>query len=318
MSIVVVLILVIITILLSVYLFTRSLKEELENIRRSLDSTKTTVSSSLLDTTRDITNRLERASFVIDELRKETGNFSEIGRSMKDLQDYLRSPKLRGNIGETVLADLISQIFPKSSYTLQYIFKSGEKVDAIVKTDAGILPIDSKFPLENFQKIYSEHKPESVATSRRAFIRDVRSHIKAISTKYINPAEGTLDFALMYIPSESVYYEIVQADDVMDYARGVRVYPVSPSMLYAALQTILLSFEGRRIETRAKEVFILLRSIQKDYLKVSESFGTLGAHLTNAYNKYSEVGSSVNQLGQKLEGAKALTKENLEDQPRLS
>jgi len=312
------LVLLILIIVLAAYLFSRSLRTELTNLRSSLDKTNNSVTSSLLETTRDISSRLERASYVIGELKKETGTFSEIGRSMKDLQDYLRSPKLRGNIGEAVLADLIGQIFPKSSYSLQYAFKSGEKVDAIVKTDAGILPIDSKFPLENFQKIYSESNPDMVTTHKRAFIRDVRTHVKAISSKYINPSEGTLDFALMYIPSESVYYEIVRADDVMEYARESRVYPVSPSTLYAALQTILLSFEGRRIEERAKEVFTLLRSIQKDYTKVSDSFSTLGTHLTNAYNKYSEVGNTVNQLGQKLEGAKGLTKEAVDDQPRLS
>ena len=287
-------------ILIASFLFLSSLKHELENVRASVDSTKSSVATSLLDNTRDITTRLERASYVIGELKKETGAFSEIGRSMKDLQDYLRSPKLRGNIGEAVLADLISQIFPKSSYILQYGYKSGEKVDAIIKTDAGLLPIDSKFPLENFQKIYVESNAEQVALHRRAFVRDVRQHVKAISTKYISPSEGTLDFALMYIPSESVYYEIVQADGAMDYARSERVYPVSPSTLYAALQTILLSFEGKRIETRAKEVFILLRSIQKDYVKVSDTFNTLGTHLTNAYNKYSEVSSGVTTLGQKL------------------
>ena len=318
MSLELFLIAITVVIFIAGYLFINSLRRELDNIRSSVDSTKSSVASSLLDTTRDISSRLERASYVIGELKKETGAFSEIGRSMKDLQDYLRSPKLRGNIGEAVLADLIGQIFPKSSYVLQYAFKSGEKVDAIVKTDAGILPIDSKFPLENFQKIYSEQNPDLVIAHRRSFVRDVRLHVKTISTKYINPSEGTLDFALMYIPSESVYYEIVQADGVMDYARGLRVYPVSPSTLYAALQTILLSFEGRRIESRAKEVFTLLRSIQKDYTKVSESYSTLGTHLTNAYNKYSEVSSGITQLGQKLEGTKALTKSDSDEQPRIS
>lgn len=294
-------------ILVSSYLFSRSLRAELTELRRSLDTTKNSVNTSLLDTTRDITTRLERASYVIGELKKETGTFSEIGRSMKDLQDYLRSPKLRGNIGEAVLSDLISQIFPKSSYTLQYTFKSGEKVDAIIKTDAGLLPIDSKFPLDNFQKIYTESDPSHAELSRRAFLRDVRTHTKTISSKYILVGEGTLDFALMYIPSESVYYEIVQADGLMDYARSLRVYPVSPSTLYAALQTILLSFEGKRLEERTKEVMTLLRSIQKDYLKVTDSFSTLGTHLTNAYNKYGEVGASVGQLGQKLESTKKLS-----------
>lgn len=293
-------------IILSVYLIIHSLRSELHALRGSLDATKSTVATSLLETTRDITTRLERASYIIGELKKETGAFSEIGRSMQDLQTYLRSPKLRGNIGEAVLADLLGQIFPKSSYTLQYAFKSGDKVDAIIRTDAGLLPLDSKFPLENYQKMYTESDANQVALYRRAFIRDVRAHVKAISTKYILPTEGTLDFALMYIPSESIYYEIVQAESAMDYARSERVYPVSPSTLYAALQTILLSFEGRRVEAKAKEVFTLLRSIHKDYTKTFDSYATLGTHLTNAFNKYSEVNNHIVSLGQKLASTKAL------------
>ena len=116
-----------------------------------------------------------------------------------------------------------------------------------------------------------------------------------------------MDFALMYIPSESVYYEVVNQTDVIDYARRARVYMVSPSTLYAHLQTILLSFEGKRIEARAKEVFTLLRAIQKDYDKSTESLTTLGGHIKSAYNKYSEVQSGFNSLGQKLTSTKKLT-----------
>lgn len=297
---------IVLALTLTAYFIIHSLRSELHSLKGSVDSTQTQVAHSLLETTRDIATRLERANSAIGELKKETGVFSEIGRSMKDLQAYLSSPKLRGNIGEAVLADLIGQIFPKSSYALQYTFKSGEKVDAIIKTDAGILPIDSKFPLENFQKIYTETDPTQVAHYRRAFTRDVRSHIQTISRKYILPTEKTLDFALMYVPSESIYYELVQAEEVMDYARAERVYPVSPSTLYAALQTILLSFEGKRVEAKAHEIFTLLRSLQKDYKKTLDVYATLGSHLTNAYNKYSEVRSNLTTLGQQLERSKQL------------
>ncbi len=295
-----------IILLLGYLSFTATLRQELSNLKSSVDLTKDSVSASLLENTRDITTRLERASLVIAELKKETGAFSEIGRSMKDLQDYLKSPKLRGNIGEMVLTDLIGQIFPKSSYILQYTFKSGDKVDVIVKTDAGLLPIDSKFPLENFQKMVGETNAENSAAFKRLFTKDVRLHIKAISSKYLLPSEGTLDFALMYIPSESIYYEIVMQDELMDFARNSRVYPVSPSTLYAALQTILLSFEGRRVEAKAKEVFALLRGIQKEYEKAVTTFETLGTHVTNAYNKYSEVHTGLNTLGQKLQQTRTL------------
>jgi DNA recombination protein RmuC len=302
------LVIIILSLVVSIgfWVVVRSLREELRDLKGSIDSTKNTVSASLLDTTRDIATRLERANVVIGELKKETGAFSEIGRSMKDLQEYLRSPKLRGNIGEAVLADLIAQIFPKASYVFQYTFNSGDRVDAVVKTDAGLLPIDSKFPLENFQKIFVETDTSLAATHRHAFARDVKTHVKAISSKYILPGEGTLDFALMYVPSESVYYEIVQAEEVMEFARSARVYPVSPSTLYAALQTILLSFEGKKIESRAKEVFMLLRSIQKDYEKTVGTFSTLGTHLKSAYNKYGEVENNMLTLGKKLSKTREL------------
>ena len=108
---------------------------------------------------------------------------SEIGRNMRELQDFLKSPKLRGNIGEQVLKDLISQMFPKNSFHLQYEFKSGEKVDAAIKTDAGILPIDSKFPMENYQKMVKASEKKEKEMFEKEFIRDVKKHIDAISQK---------------------------------------------------------------------------------------------------------------------------------------
>lgn len=282
-------------------------RDDLKSLRSSVDLTKDTINSSLAGNTKDINDRLIRATEVIGDLKREAGAFSEVSRSMKDLQDYLRSPKLRGNIGEMVLKDLISQMFPASSYELQHTFKSGSIVDAIIKTDAGLLPIDSKFPMENFQKLMSTTSPNDQESLRRSFSRDIRAHVTAISKKYILPEENTLDFALMYIPSESVYYEVASSDELMDFARQNRVYPVSPNTLYAALQTILLSFEGKKIEQKAKEVFKLMRGIQKDFVKTSDSMMTLGGHLTNAYNKFSDVQTQFNTIGQKLSSTRQLT-----------
>lgn len=298
-----VLVLVIFIGFLALYLF---FKQDLADLRRSLDTTKETVSASLLKNNQDISSRLLHATEVIAELQKETGAFSEIGRSMRDLQDYLRSPKLRGNLGETVLVDLIGQLFPKSSYRLQHAFRSGDKVDVAIKTGAGLLPIDAKFPLENFQKM-AKASEEERPLFRRALIRDLRAHIKAISSKYLLPQEGTLDFALMYIPSEAVYYELVCLEEVMNYARDQRVYPVSPTTIYAALQTILLSYEGQKIETRSKEVLELLRAIHKDYAKTTELMSTLGSHLTNAHNKFADLDHQFDSLGQKLASTKKLS-----------
>ena len=278
----------------------QALLEWLKNMQSTISNSSTETVRTLQENTKQMNERLDNAARVIQGVEKEVGQMSEIGRNMRELQDFLKSPKLRGNIGEQVLKDLIAQMFPKSSFHLQYEFKSGEKVDAAIQTDAGILPIDSKFPMENYQKMTkATEKPEKDAFEKE-FVRDVRKHIDAISKKYILPSEGTMDFALMYIPSESVYYEVVNQTDVIDYARRARVYMVSPSTLYAHLQTILLSFEGKKIESKSKELFTLLRSMQIDYKKIDENMSTLGKHLNNAYAQFGNVLSGFSSLGQKL------------------
>ena len=294
-----------------------SLLEWLKSMQSSLESTNKTLNDALRTSSTDMTKvlqenskqlneRLDRAAAVIRDVGKEVGQMSEIGRSMKDLQDFLKSPKLRGNIGEQVLKDLISQMFPKNSFHLQYQFKSGEKVDAAIQTDAGILPIDSKFPMENFQKMMKAKNEEEKEAFQKEFQKDVKKHIDAIAKKYVLPEEGTMDFALMYVPSESVYYELVNMNDLMDYARRERIYIVSPNTLYAHLQTILLSFEGKKIESRSKEVFKLLRALQIDYEKVEENLSVLGKHLTNASSQFSNVHNGFVQLGTKLTSTKTL------------
>ncbi len=272
-----------------------------------LQKSNAEINRTLRGNTDAISQRLDKAAQVIGALQREAGQFSEIGRSMKELQEFLKSPKLRGNIGEEVLKDLINQMFPKNSFFLQHTFKSGEKVDAVLKTDAGLLPIDSKFPLENFQRILKAENKEEEKRVRKAFVSDVKKHIKDISQKYILPEEGTMDFALMYIPSEAVFYEIVNLTELTDFAKGLRVYPVSPSTLYAHLQTILLSFEGKKMEATSREVLQLLRALQKDYEKTEGAIGVLGKHLQNAYNQMNNVVSGFNLLGQKLSSAQSLS-----------
>lgn len=277
-----------------------------KTLNESMHANSTSVVRTLQENSRQLNERLDKASAVIRDVGVEVGQMSEIGRSMKELQDFLKSPKLRGNIGEQVLQDLITQVFPKNSFNLQYQFKSGEKVDAAIRTDAGILPIDAKFPMENFQKLMKAKTEEDIKLHRKDFARDIKKHIDAIAKKYILPDEGTMDFALMYVPSESVFYELVNMDDIIEYAKKQRIYIVSPSTLYAHLQTILLSFEGKKIESQSRELFRLLRAIQIDYEKVNDSLDLLGKHINNASNQYMNVNKGVTQLGQKLSSAKHL------------
>ena len=284
----------------------QSLDTTNKTLNESMQSNSTTMVRTLQENSKQLNERLDKAAEVIRDVGKEVGQMSEIGRNMRELQDFLKSPKLRGNIGEQVLKDLITQIFPKNQFHLQYTFASGEKVDAAIQTDAGILPIDAKFPMENFQKLAKAKTDEDVKFYRKEFTRDIKKHIDAIAKKYILPDEGTMDFALMYVPSESVFYEIVVMDDLVEYARQQRVYIVSPTTLYAHLQTILLSYEGRKIEAQSKEVLKLLRGLQIDYEKVNDNLDILGKHLGNASNQYVNVNKSFVGLGHKLSTIKQL------------
>lgn len=291
-----------------------TLVEWIKSLQQTLAQNSTSITQVLQENTKQLNDRLDKAAQAMRDVNLEVGKMSEIGRNMQELQEFLKSPKLRGNIGEQVLKDLITQIFPKNSFHLQYSFKSGEKVDAAIQTDAGILPIDSKFPMENFQRLIKMQKQnENYLQVEKEFVKDVKKHIDAIAGKYILPDEGTMDFALMYVPSEAVFYEIVNMDDIVEYARKQRVYIVSPSTLYAHLQTILLSFEGKRIEKKSQEVFRLLRALQIDHEKVNESLDTLGKHLTNASGQYTNVVKGFQILGTKLASTKHLSskEENL-------
>ena len=142
--------------------------------------------------------------------------------------------------------------------------------------------------------------------AQKDFERDVKNHIDAISKKYILTEEGTIDYALMYIPSEAVYYEIANNPDLFEYAGGKRVLPVSPTTFYAYMRAILMSFEGQKIEAKAREILAALRAIQKDYSKVDDNLSVLQKHLNNAYNTMSSVVTSFTHLGQKITSTQSL------------
>jgi DNA recombination protein RmuC len=259
-----------------------------------------TTNNRLNEQGKNFNERLDNAARIISQVQRNIGEFSEIGRGIKSLQEFLQSPKLRGGLGEEVLKEMIGQTFPKNAFHLQYPFKSGVKVDAVLKTEAGLLCIDSKFPMENFKKMVENR------SFKKDFTVDVKKHIDDIAKKYILPEEGTMDFALMYIPSEAVYYEVANIPELQDYARKQRVYPVSPNTLYAHLQVLLLSFEGKELEEKSREVFRILRGMQQDYGKVEENLNTLQKHLTNAYNMIGNVFTSFSSLGRKISSTQRL------------
>ncbi len=275
--------------------------EWLKSMERRIDQSGKTINESLSKQTEQMLVAQRAIYSKLQESAKTIGEMSEIGKSMKDLQQFLASPKLRGGLGEQVLKELLSESLPKQSFSLQYTFRSGVKVDAAIKTGSGIIPIDSKFSMENFKKMHEDKAFE------KDFVRDVKDRIDEVSKKYILTDEGTVDFALMYIPSESVYYEIVNSEsDLMTYAYKRRVMPVSPSTFYAFLRSVMLSFEGQKIASEIRTIQQALRAIHTETNKFAELLTTLQSHINNAYSMMNRVATSFVGLSSKVESVQGL------------
>jgi DNA recombination protein RmuC len=257
--------------------------------------------------------RLDEASRAVTEVHGQLGALGEatrrmeqVGREIAGLEQILRAPKMRGGLGELLLERLLAEILPSEAYRLQHAFRSGDKVDAAIVVANRLVPVDSKFPLENFRRMLEEPDEERRRQLRKAFLRDVRGRVDEIAKKYILPDEGTFDFALMYLPAENVYYEVILRDDtgedsLLGYSLLRRVVPVSPNSFYAYLQVILLGLRGLRIEQNAREILGVLGRLQGDAARLREHFDTLGKHITNAKNKYDETTTSLARLEGKLE-----------------
>lgn len=237
-----------------------------------------------------INTRLDKAASVIGAMNKELGTMTEIGRNMKDLQDFLKSPKLRGNIGEQVMYDLLSQHFPRQYFEMQYKFKNGQTVDALIKTDQGFIALDSKFPMENFLKLAKCEVEAEQEACLREFKRDVKKHITDIAKKYILPEEGTVNFAMMYVPSEAVYYEIIRDDtDLNTFAQEKKVLLVSPNSFFYFLKVLMIGLAGKKMGENARAIFQVLQAAQKDVTRYGDDLAVLARHLKNAGGMMEQV-----------------------------
>ena len=251
--------------------------------------------------------RLDNAAKVMGDVNKELGQVQEMGRQMKDLQDFLKSPKLRGNIGEQVLKDLLNQYFPQKYFDLQFKFKTGQIVDAILRTDQGLISLDSKFPLENFSKMAKSDNEAERKVFLREFTKDVRKHIRDIARKYILPEEGTVDFAIMYVPSEAIYYEIIRNDiDLQTHAQEKKVLLVSPNSFYYFLKVILMGMQGQKIEEASKKMMEMFQAVGRDTEKFGEELGVMGRHLTNAKGSYERLEKGFNKLTDRVDQVKLI------------
>jgi DNA recombination protein RmuC len=255
--------------------------------------------------------RLESTSSTTKEIHERLGKLGEATAQMNDrvrdlarLEQALRPPKARGGFGELLLGNLLRDRLPPDAYQLQYTFASGERVDAVIRVER-LVPVDAKFPLDNFQRAFEAESDDERLLHEKAFGRDLKGHIDTIAAKYVRPEEGTYDFALMYLPSEAVYYELVcgKTGALYTYALERRVFPVSPTTLVAYLQVIALGLRGLQIEQHAQEVMAYVAELQRDFGRFRDDFELVGKHLGNAKTKYDDAEKRLDRFDGKLERA---------------
>lgn len=271
------------------------LQREIQSVRQGVDHRL----SEHLAQSRDLSQRLGRLQAATEEVER-------LGREIAQLQKILGPPQLRGPFGERLLEDLLSDVLPRERFRVQHTFKSGVRVDAAILLEEGrILPIDAKFPLENFRRFVELRdggRPEAEA-ARRDLDRDVRSHIDAIASRYLSPEDGTVSVALMYIPSESVYYEVAlrgldgEHEPIAAYALSRRVVPVSPNSMHAYLCVILMGLRGIQLQQRAREIRDDLGQLQTDASALREE---LNRAMRQAQHSLGNLGD-VDRVLQRIE-----------------
>ncbi len=260
-----------------------AIESQMNELRRDLQTIATSQAQS--------TGQLETiAKNVAQRLDSVTPAFGkQMALTAQTLEGILGGAKSRGSLGEVTLERLLEDSLPRAQYEMQFRFSSGEVADAVIKLrDKKLMAIDSKFPLDAYRRIGTEGEE-----ARRAFAVAVKGHADAISKKYIVPDEATLDVALMFVPSESVYYELLQTSDnkgqpLDAYCRDKHVLAVSPNTLYAHLCVIAMGLRGMQMEENAKRLLESLSGMEKQMEKFADKFSTLGTHLKNAQQSYSE------------------------------
>lgn len=258
----------------------------------------------------------QTATQIVERLGKLDGSAAQMLQRANDLarlEQALRPPKARGGVGEILLANLLRDILPSDAYRLQHTFRSGERVDAVVRVDK-LVPVDAKFPLDNYERLVNAADDAERELHEKAFARDVRTQVDSIASKYIRPAEGTFDFAFMYVPSEAVYYELVcgKTGALSAYAQGKRVIPVSPNTFHAYLVMVTQGLRALQIERHAQDVMAFCAQLGKDFERFRGDFDVVGKHIGNAQSKYGEASGRLSRLEASLERATEWEPEQVE------
>jgi len=289
-----------------------SLDRRFDELRRSVEQRVEGVEARLAEGQQSLTHHLGESGKLLKDVGEKMGQIFQASQKIEKLagevtrlEDLLKPPKLRGTLGETFLEEALRQVLPPGSFQMQHRFADGETVDAVIHLGDRFVPVDSKFPLENFRRARESEDESDRRRARSAFAGDVRRHADSISRKYVRPGSGTYDYAFMYIPAEAVYAEVVADEEgkaLADYCIEQRVFPVSPRLLYAFLATVAMVLRGQELQRNAQEISERLSELGRLWGRAEEPFSKLGSHLTNAQKQYEEAARALNRFAARLSG----------------
>jgi DNA recombination protein RmuC len=285
----------------------QSMGTQLKDQRTTLEEQLKAQRQSMNAQTKMVWERLDEAQKVISGMREQIGGINEFGKDIKDLSNILKSPKLRGGLGEQMLYEILENYIPKDLFAKQYKFKDGSVCDAVVYIDEEIVCIDSKFPMENFKAMVTAAEQKDRDQFKKTFVSDVKKRIDEIASKYILPEEGTGDQAIMYIPSENIYYELaVNSPKITEYARKKKVFMASPNTLVLFLRNLTTFYQQRELQKHADDVLRALQGIKQEAEKFEGDLGILERHVTNASKSIENVKSNFGKLFTKIESVQQI------------
>jgi len=280
----------------------KDMKGSVEKTSETMEKKLKEQNEAMLNQSKVLWERLDNASKVIGGVQKQLGSIEEFGKDMKDLSNVLKSPKLRGGLGEQFLNDILTDVLPKEFFALQYKFKNGALCDAVIFSSNGIIPIDSKFSMENYKAMLDSDNDKDRETYRKEFTRDVIKRIDEIASKYILPDEGTTEQAVMYVPSESIYYELITNNaKVIEHSNQKKVVLSSPNTITFLLKTILIAYKQTQLNKSATEIMRSLDGLIVEGNKFNEELEVLEGHVVRTSKSMENVKSRYGKLFGKME-----------------
>jgi DNA recombination protein RmuC len=275
--------------------------------------------SSLENQTKLVSERLDNAAKMVADVQNNLGAISEFGKDIKDLSGILKSPKLRGGLGEKGLEEILKVYIPRDLYSTQYKFLDGTICDFVLFIQEGLIPIDSKFPAENFKLMYETNDDVRRESLRKEFIRDVKKHVDAISQKYIKQNENTVSQAIMYIPSESIYYEIIlNSPEIEEYSRSKSIFVASPNTLVYMLKILNVAYKSYELQKNTKEVLKVLMGLKTDAVRFGDELDVLDGHINRASKSMQTARGSFSRFLGKIDRIEELSDGEVSQTPLIS